>query len=117
MILRFLVLGVVLVLAYGGVSVASRRPGRRTLRVPPGITLIEADGCRQCETAKHRFDEAEASVRVIDVEESGTLGMRTLAVPTVYVGTADGHVALVRRGASVLEDFEAILAAVEASPT
>lgn len=117
MILRFLVLGVVLVLAYGGVSVASRRPGRGTRRVPPGITLIEADGCRQCETAKRRFDESAASVRVLDAEEAGGLGIGTLAVPTVYVGTADGHVVLVRRGAAVLEDFDAILAAVDAPPT
>ncbi|MGI9642583.1 MAG: hypothetical protein ACR2N9_07345 [Acidimicrobiia bacterium] len=110
MILRFLVLGVVLVLAYGGVSVASRRPGRGTNRVPPGITLIAAEGCRQCDIAKRRFDEAGVAVRVLDAQDASTRGMKTLAVPTVFVGTADGHVSLVRRGAAVLSDFDTIVA-------
>ncbi|MGI9643101.1 MAG: glutaredoxin family protein [Acidimicrobiia bacterium] len=110
MILRFLVLGVVLVVAYGGVSVASRRPGRGTDRVPPGITLIEADGCRQCDVAKRRFGEAGVAVRVLDVQDASTRGMKTLTVPTVFVGTADGHFSLVRRGSAVLSDFDAIVA-------
>lgn len=114
MILRFLVLGVVLLLAYGGVSVASRRPGRGTHRVPPGITLIEADGCRQCDVAKRRFDEAGVAVRVLDAQDASTRGMNTLAVPTVFVGTADGRVSLVRRGSAVLSDLDAIVAEASA---
>lgn len=109
MILRFLVLGVVLVLAYGGVSVASRRPGRGAHRVPPGITLIEVEGCRQCDIAKRRFDEAGVAVRVLDAQGANTRGMKTLTVPTVFVGTADGRVVLARRGAAVLSDFDAIV--------
>ena len=114
MILRFTVLGVVLVLAYGGVSVASRRPGRGAHRVPSGITLIEAEGCRQCDIAKCRFDEAGVAVRVLNAQEANTRGMKTLAVPTVFVGTPDGHVSLARRGAAVLSDFDAIVAEADA---
>jgi len=109
MILRILLLGVVLMLAYGGVSVVSRRPGRGTKLVPPGITMIEADGCHQCEAAKRRFAEAGVSYQSVDAGAASTLGLKTLTVPTVYVGTAEGRVVMTRRGASVLSDLDIIV--------
>lgn len=109
MILRFLLLGAVVMLAYGGVSVASRRQGRATLRVPPGITLIQADKCHQCVVAKRRFEEEGAAFQTMDADVASERGLSTLTVPTVYVGTADGTVAMTRRGTFVLSDIDAII--------
>ena len=117
MILRIVILGAVVALAYAGVGVASRRPGRSGLAVPPGITLIEGGGCHQCKLAKDRFEAAGVVFEALDLESAAGQGLSTMTVPTVYVGSADGALIMTRRGSSVLEDLEDIVVRATTRPS
>lgn len=113
MILRLLALAVVLVAAFGAVGAAQRWKLKPGAVVPAGLTLVTAPGCRDCATARERFDQLGATYQVVDVSEAAALGVTSFTAPLAVVGTSSGDVLIVRRGSSVVTDADAIAAAAE----
>jgi glutaredoxin len=115
MILRLLALAVVLVAAFAAVGAAQRWRLKPAGAVPAGLTLVTAPGCRDCVTARERFDQLGATYRVADISEAAALGVTSFTAPLAVVGSHGGDVLMVRRGSSVVADADAIVAAA-ASP-
>ena len=90
-----------------------RFKGRTRSTLPAGITLVEADGCRECAAAKHRLDEVGAVYRVVDVAEADRYGIHSFTVPYAFVGTSSGELVLVRRGTAVAADADLLRIAAE----
>lgn len=86
---------------------------RRTVAgsLPPGLTLVTAEGCTLCQPALDALRRAGADtpIRVVDIEVAGIDGIRS--VPTVVAVRHDGTVALQRSGTSAIRDAAALVAA------
>lgn len=110
MIERLVLLALVVAAAWLAVRWWERR---RTVAgsLPPGLTVLTAPGCTLCDPAVEALRRAspEAPIRVVDVAESGVVGITS--VPTVVAVAPDGSVILQRSGQSAIRDAAALAAA------
>ena len=104
MLLRLAILVAFLILVFVVVAVAERLRGHAATLVPPGLTLVVSEGCRECARARTALDAEVGSYTVMDAVEAERYGIHSLTVPYAFVGSATGELVMVRRGTSVVAD-------------
>ena len=108
MIVRLLILLVFLALVFIVVEVAERLRGKAKNLIPPGLTLVVSQGCRECVRARAALDSHGADYDVMDAHEAERYGVQSLTVPYAFIGSATGDLVMVRRGASIAHDAHAL---------
>lgn len=114
MMVRLVIVGIVILAAFGGVTLLSRLRTPASGAIPHGLTLVVAAGCHTCERAKTAFDAVGHRYRTMDIVDASALGVRSYTVPYAVVGDRTGRVAMVRRGPAVVTDARALAAASSA---
>lgn len=106
MIERTLILAAVLALAWGVQAWWVRRTPASRLSLPPGLSLVVAEGCRLCRPALAALHRAAPGLQiwVIDPLQARGGGLAVRSVPTAVVVDQAGRVRKQRSGPAVLRE-------------
>ncbi len=107
LVLRMAVLVVLVVAAGWAVWVGERHRGRRTLGLPPGLTLVTGSGCVLCGPAERALRAAGAVPGLVDVRDLPD-GSAVASLPVALVIGSDGTILMRRSGRSVISDAGSI---------